>query len=564
MAQALVDGGVLVLDGLSPLVAGVQSGNPASDPEGGGLGLPQAVDVLQSAQPSLAAAETKLQHAQTLQAALGSKELSPRLGRFLQLADRYVPLLLTGVKAAQIAPELLGAEGERTYLILAQNDDERRPTGGWISGMGLLTVAGGEIGEITFRDSWAVDNLTVPHDIPPDSLFRALWAEMWLFRDANWSPDFPTSAQVAERILERDQGIAVDGVIAVDQQMLQLLVAAMEPLEVASSDEAITGANVLRFIRDSWTEPEEGLRLTEDWAEWTAHRKDFMPDLVAAMTSRVQTQPQSLDLPRLASAVWQGLQGRHLLIYLHHAEAAQLLAQQNWDGAVLEVPGDYLQVVDANVGFNKVDPNVQRSISYKVDLTEPDQARAEAKVHYQNRSQRVVETCLQEIEWLPSYEQRMHGCYWDYVRFLMPEGAHLLTKEREPLPSGSLLNRYRFAPGGDAGPDADQVEKGKAAFGLFFALPPGEQREVDLSWQLPARVVQREGSAWRYHLLVQKQSGTPAIPLHVTVTVPPGASIVGTRPVPSSVQEETVAFDLSLALDQVIEVTFQDGDASEP
>jgi hypothetical protein len=404
----------------------------------------------------------------------------------------------------------------------------------------------------------------VPHDIPPDSLFRALWAEMWLFRDANWSPDFPTSAQVAERILERDQGIAVDGVIAVDQQMLQLLVAAMEPLEVASSDEALTGANVLRFIRDSWTEPEEGLRLTEDWAEWTAHRKDFMPDLVAAMISRVQTQPQSLDLPRLASAVWQGLQGRHLLIYLHHAEAAQLLAEQNWDGAILDTPGDYLQVVDANVGFNKADPNVQRAISYKVNLTEPDQARAEAKVHYQNRSQRVVETCLQEIEWLPSYEQRMHGCYWDYVRFLMPEGAHLLTKEREPLPSGSLLNRYRFAPGGDAGPDADQVEKGKAAFGLLFALPPGQQREVGMSWQLPAGILQREAGSWRYRLLVQKQSGTPAIPLQVTVTVPPGANIVGTRPVPTSVQGETLAFDLSLAMDQVVEVEFKEGDAGGP
>jgi hypothetical protein len=223
-----------------------------------------------------------------------------------------------------------------------------------------------------------------------------------------------------------------------------------------------------------------------------------------------------------------------------------------------------LQVVDANVGFNKVDPNVQRAISYKVDLTEPDRARAEAKVHYQNRSQRVVETCLQEIEWLPSYEQRMHGCYWDYVRFLMPEGARLLTKEREPLPSGSLLNRYRFAPRRDAGPGVDVTEKGKAAFGLFFALPPGERREVDLSWQLPTGVVQHEAGEWRYRLLVQKQSGAPAIPLQVTVTVPPGASIVGTRPVPTSVQGESVAFDLSLAADQVVEVEFKEGDAGGP
>jgi hypothetical protein len=401
-----------------------------------------------------------------------------------------------------------------------------------------------------------VDNLTVPHDIPPDSMLRALWAEMWLFRDANWSPDFPTSAQVAERILERDQGITVDGVIAVDQQVLQSMVAAIEPLDLESSDEPITGANVLRFIRASWAEPEEGLTLTEGGEEWSAHRKDFMPDLVEAMISKVQTQPPGLDLPRLAAAIWWGLQERHILIYLHHEEAAQLLATEHWDGAILDTPGDYLQVVDANVGFNKVDPNVQRTITYHVDLTEPDQARAEAVVHYRNRSQRAVDSCVQGIEFLPLYEQRMHGCYWDYVRFFVPEGARLLTEEREPLPPGSLLNRYRFAPRWDAGPDPDVAEKGKTPFGLFFVLPPGEQREVGLSWQLLSDVVQQVAGESRYRLLVQKQSGTLATPTRVTVTVPPGSSIVETRPAPSSVQAETVIFDFSLTTDQFIEIVF--------
>jgi hypothetical protein len=565
MAQALVDGGVLVFDGLWPLVAQVQAGTSLdSNPQEGSLDLPEALAVLKSAQPSLAAAEVRLQYAREFHEELSAEELSPRLGRLVELADRYLPLLHTGVKAAQIAPELLGSEGERTYLILAQNDDERRPTGGWISGMGLLTVAEGQIEEMSFQDSWSVDNLTVPHDIPPDSMLRALWAEMWLFRDANWSPDFPTSAQVAERILERDQGIVVDGVIAVDQQVLQLLVAAMEPLVVESSEEPITSANVLRFIRDSWTEPEEGVRLTEGWAEWTAHRKDFMSALVEAMVSRVQTQPQSLDLSKLGNALWQGLHGRHLLVYLHHAEAARLLALQKWDGAVLETPGDYLQVVDANVGFNKVDPNVQRTITYKVDLAKPDRARAEATVRYQNRSQRRVETCVQEIEWLPTYDQRMHGCYWNYVRFFAPQGSRPVILEREPLPSGSLLNRYRFAPLSDGGPDVVPAEKGKVAFGLFFVLPPGEQRDVGLVWQLPAVVVQDEAGGWRYQLHVQKQSGAQAVPLRVVVVLPSGSQLVEAIPAPTAFQAEQVVFDLSLATDQQIQVAFREDKVGEP
>lgn len=565
MAQAMVDGGVLVFDGLSPLLEQMQPVDQlASGSKDRSLDLPQAVAALAAARPSLTAAELELERAAELRAMLETEALSPRLGRLLDLTDRYLPLLRAGVSAAQFAPQLLGTQETRTYLILAQNEDERRPTGGWISGMGLLTIENGRITEVTFQDSWTVDNLQVPHDVPPDSMFRVLWAGIWLFRDANWSPDFPTSARVAESILQRDQGITVDGVIAVNQQALQLLVAAMQPLTIASSPEAVTGANVLAFIRDSWAEPEQGLTLAEDLQEWTLHRKDFMADLVEAMRVRVETQPENLNLTSVASALWRGLQERHILVYLHDVEAAELLASRHWDGAVLETEGDYLQVVDANVGFNKVDPNVTRTIDFHVDLSDPELARAGVAVHYQNNSQRAVVKCRQEMEKLPSYEARVHGCYWDYVRFFVPEGSWLLTAEREPLPSGSLLNRKRFAPPGDAGPDTGPTEAGKIPYGVFFVLEPGAQRTVRLGWGLPARVIRQEAGTWNYQLLVQKQSGTPAIPMRVRVSLPPDSVLVDADPKPFSVQADAVILDLLLGTDQSIKIVFKDSSLGEP
>jgi hypothetical protein len=387
---------------------------------------------------------------------------------------------------------------------------------------------------------------------------------MWLFRDANWSPDFPTSAQIAEQILERDQGIPVDGVIAVDQQALKLLVAAMQPLTVGSGQEPVTGANVLTFIRDAWTEPQEGLGLNENRQEWAEHRKDFMADLVGGIVNKVQTRPQSVDLSNLAQAVWKGLQERHILVYLHSAEAAELLATQHWDGALLSTQGDYLQVVDANVGFNKLDANVQRTINYEVDLTDPTRAQAEVAVHYRNTSQRIVGDCVQRVEWLPTYQERMHGCYWDYVRFYVPEGTRLLTEEREPLPPGSLLSRYAFAPPGDAGPDLEPLDKDRAAYGLFFVLEPEEEREVRLAWQLAPYTIRKEADGWRYQLLVQKQSGTPPIPLQVSVSLPPGSQRVMAEPETYVVQDDVLTFQLSLAADQHVEVVFQDDGTGEP
>ena len=564
MAQALVNAGVLITDGLSPLLVEMQAPG-AGEPGVGeaGLNLVEAVAALETAQPSLATAGSELERAWVLQLELKTATLSPRVDRLLGLTGRYLPLLRAGVRAAQIAPELMGAEGPRTYLILAQNDDERRPTGGWISSYGLVTLENGEMSEVTFSDSWAADNLQVSHEVPPESMLRALWAEIWLFRDANWSPDFPASAQVAEAILLRDQGITVDGVLAVDQCALQLLIGALAPLEVASSDQPITASNLLAFMRDAWAQPEDAVVSSEDWSEWVARRKDFMPDLVDAMQRKVQDEPGAVDLGLLARSLWQGLQERHILVYMQDENASEILASQGWDGSLLDAPGDYLQVVDANVGFNKVDPNVRREIAYSVDLRDPEDASAEVAVTYRNESQRSVDTCVQEVEWLPDYEQRMHGCFWNYVRVYKNKGAQLEPVAQEPVPPGSLLSRYQFTMLGDAGPDVGPVEQGKVPTGLFFVLAPGEQRDVRLEWQLPSGVVVHEDEGWHYRLLVQKQSGTGAIPLRVDLTLPAGSQVVSASPEPAQVSGESVTFSLTLAMDRQIDVLFSDGSSAD-
>ena len=547
MAQALADGGVLVFDALSPILVQAQAGQ---------FDLTGAVEVLGQSQAALASAESALAYASATRAQIDAERLSPRVSGMLVTVDRFLPLLQSGVRAARIAPDLLGGEGRRTYLVLAQNDDERRPTGGWISGVGLVTAEGGRVTDVAFHDSYSADNLSVPHDSPPEALLRTMWAEMWLLRDSNWSPDFPTSAQVAERIMQRDQGVTVDGVIAVDQEALRLLVTAMEPLALASSAQPVTGANLLQVIRNAWTQPRPGLTPSGEWSDWESHRKDVMAELVTAMLERMQSQAGAVDPARLVEALWAGLRGRHILIYLHDPEAATLLASLRWDGALLPAAGDYLQVVDANVGFNKVDPAVQRTIDYQVDLHNPSQGQAGATVRYSNQSPAQAEPCIQRAEARLTYEEGMAGCYWDYVRFYVPEGSQLVDIERAPLPEGSLLYRYGFVAPGDAGPDSGPVEKGKTAFGLFFVVPPGEARDVQLGWQLPMGTVTHGQDGLHYRLTVQKQSGAPPIVLRVAVHLPHDAYVVRATPEPAAILAGEVRFELSLTTDQQIEIVF--------
>ncbi|MCB0028444.1 MAG: hypothetical protein KDE28_11090, partial [Anaerolineales bacterium] len=54
-------------------------------------------------------------------------ELPWRVQQLFKQLDDNLPLAQDGLRAIQLLPELMGQNGRRTYLILAQNEDELRP-----------------------------------------------------------------------------------------------------------------------------------------------------------------------------------------------------------------------------------------------------------------------------------------------------------------------------------------------------------------------------------------------------------------------------------------------------
>ena len=77
----------------------------------------------------------------------------------------------------------LGADGPRTYLLLAQNNDELRATGGFISGAGHVTIDRGKITSLILKDSYAVDTWDQPHPEPPGPLRKYMATDLWVLRD---------------------------------------------------------------------------------------------------------------------------------------------------------------------------------------------------------------------------------------------------------------------------------------------------------------------------------------------------------------------------------------------
>ena len=546
MAVAVTNGGALLTEGISPFVERTGQAGESTTPA-------QGLAFLTDAEPALSAARTQLAAGAEARERIDVARLSTRTADLVARMDRYLSLMQAGVDGALVISRAFGGAEPRNILLLAQNDDELRATGGFISGAVLLTFQDGIMVHRSVLDSYQVDDLSKPYPPPPWPIRDYMAADIWLFRDANWSPDFPTAARDAEGLYALGQGQTVAGVIAADQQALRLMVDVLGPLQIEGYADPVTGDNLVEYMRAAWAPDPQG----ENTGEWWQHRKDFMADVLGAVVNGLEQDPHSADRVRLAQALHRSLEERHLLVYLHDPVSAELLAERGWDGRLQAGTGDYLMVVDSNVGFNKVNPSVRQKITYAVDLTDSGHLQGEVTIAYHNDGNSGEGACRQEARYGLSYEDMMNRCYWDYVRVLVPSGSQLISATPAPLPEGSLARTFR---GVQETPDTVTVEPGEGettAFGAFFVIAGGESRELAFAYDLPPSVVQHNGTQSRYRLSMPKQAGTDAIPLEVRVRLPSAARAVASWPKPTSIDQDELIYELSLQTDQRVELQYE-------
>lgn len=486
MAIQLAVAGHEATDALAPAVEVIRAG--------AGLDrLPELVAALQAASAQLNEAELRLMAAEMARQSIHGP-LHPRLEAQLTRLDRLLPLARTGLALARLAPNLLGADGPRTYLILAQNSHEIRATGGFISGAGYVTLDRGRIVQLKMADSYAADNWTQPHPAPPLPLTEQMGLQLWTVRDANWSPDFVEASEVARALYAQDQGVFTQGAFAFDLEAVRLLVGALGPLQVEGIDEPITAANTIQWMKEAWQSPtatEESIASPQR-REWFRARKDFMGELISAAFVRLQSGAD-LDILALGQTVLKLLDQRHIQISVDDPEAAALLAQRGWDGGLRPPAGsDFLAVIDSNVGFNKVNAVVKPALKYRVEALNPG-LEATLVISYTHTAPAGSEpVCERSPRYGDSYDEMTRRCYWNYLRVYVPGGSELLAAEG--------FKKITAEPG----------ERGTTVFAGDFVAQPGEVYTVTLRYRLPAEL-----PAAPYRLFVRKQGGTVAVPLAV-------------------------------------------------
>lgn len=394
------------------------------------------------------------------------QDIDKKLIEVNYLLDSVVPL-------AELSTYFVGSPEAINFLILLQNNDELRPTGGFLGTYGILTVENGDIKNFFAEDIYHLDmpvkdTLNI---VPPAPIKQYIKTDRWFLRDANWSPDWPTSARQIEStyrqevILDNKKPVDFGGVIAINPALAADLIDLVGPIKV--NNVIYKGDNFQELLQYEV----EVSYVKQNISSWD--RKEIINDIFAELKKRL-TNLSYDNYPKILNLVNNNLAKKNIQVYLNHPTGQELIKSLGWAGEIKDSTGDYLMIVDANLAAFKSDAVVSKNWSYTLNQ-EADSLKATLNLKYQHNGQ---------------YDWRTTK-YRSYTRILAPLGSTFIS-----------------ANGPETKVDVyDDTSLNKTIFGYFFTVDPQKSKEIILEYRLPNKIFEQAKNS-SYNLYWQKQSGS--------------------------------------------------------
>ena len=361
-------------------------------------------------------------------------------------------------KFVKVLPEFLGLDGKtKQYMILFQNESELRPTGGFIGSYGMLKFEKGRLLGLEIKDVYEADGQLRGHVEPPWEIKNVLNEAKWFMRDANWKADFTKTSADIQWFLDKETGQKVDGVIGIDLAVAKSFLKVIGEVYISDFKETINEANLY------------------EQAEFYAETKFFpgsvqKASFLGAVGKQLFEEIKGLSVEKkmmLTQSMIDLLEQNEIQIALNNQEPAKTITDLGWDGkiyngkcGVADCIADYLYVVEANLGVNKANYFLNRSIEQTVNITQ-NQVERILRINYENTAK--------NNNW-PG------GDYKNYLRIYLPKDVNIA--QIKVVDAGDVAN-FKIYNNNEL--RIKEVE-GKKEIGFLVIVPILKKRIVEISY----------------------------------------------------------------------------------
>jgi len=433
---------------------------------------------------------------------------------------------------APLLPDILGYSGKKTYLLLFQNNHELRPTGGFIGTVGTLILADGKIESLEIEDVYELDGQLTKH-VEPNYVIRKYLQPHLYLRDSNFDINFQESAEKAAQIYAIETGTEVDGVIAVNYEVLERILAITGPITIETLN--------LTFSQDTAFETIQN-EIHKDFFPGSTQKKDVLSLLFEKIDEKIMSDPNKTS--QLLGLFPIMLKEKHILFAFKQNSIQKIMSTLNLASDISDYRlldrktlRDFLFLNEANIGSNKVNQYITRDITYELDLSK-EVPEGKIIVTIDNQSPKD--------DYLAYF--RLGLPYKSVVKDIQIDGTS--QEISQAVTDFQIYENPKYTP--PLGIELDNsFQYDKQVYGFIHSIPKGKKQMINIIFD--SSLAPRLTSVVKYSLLYQKQPGTQTYPLTFTLKYP--SNYTAETQSAFSYGEGAVSFQKNISTDQQIDIT---------
>jgi len=245
---------------------------------------------------------------------------------------------------------------DQKYLVILQNSDELRATGGFFGSFFILETKNGQVAPLEIQDVYVPDGQFTGFIQAPPGLDEYLSSGKGLrLPDANWWPNLADSAEQILYFFETNQKVKYQGVIAINLGVVEELLTLTGAIYLPDYNTTVDNHNFAQIARADRNEFFPG---SQEKANFLNHFfKIFRLQLTQSLTKNPKA---SLNL------IQKLFQEKDIQIYSRDTNITSILERHKLTGQMFNPQELYYFLVESNVGINKANRLVDRQVQMKI------------------------------------------------------------------------------------------------------------------------------------------------------------------------------------------------------
>ncbi|KKS32736.1 MAG: hypothetical protein UU93_C0005G0044 [Candidatus Amesbacteria bacterium GW2011_GWA2_42_12] len=379
------------------------------------------------------------------------------------------------LKSLSLAEKLGKLLDNKNYIVVFQNNNELRSTGGFMGSYAAVSVQRLGVREIRIQDIYVPDGQLVGHVDPPAPIQQAFGQGWWKLRDSNWDPDFNIAAEQMAWFFEQG-GEKADGIMAINLSLVNKVLEILGEIKLTDYPEKITNKTFYN--------------LAQKYAETGAfpgstQKGDFLGAAGRGMVGKIKTIGVMGQI-RMIRLIYGEYKKGEILVWFKDKGLASSVQGLEWRG-------DYLYIVESNLGANKANCCIERQVIHEINNTE-------TKLMVKYRNNNLFESPKPPYFW--------GGNYIDYLRIVLPKQ----TEIKQVKVDGKELSQLKLDNQFGRQEDRYEIETKDdyIVVGFWAVVPAQKEISVEIFYELPTM-------NYEHNILVRHQPGMSSFPYKLVV-----------------------------------------------